>query len=41
LCAKHKVWGLGTKRFPDTSLHQLLGLVCLTKRTSNVPWATS
>jgi hypothetical protein len=41
LCAKHKVWGLGTKRFPDTSLHQLLGLFCLTKRTSNVPRATS
>jgi RNA-directed DNA polymerase len=41
LCAKHKVSGLGTKRFPDASLHQLLGLVCLTKRTSNVPWATS
>jgi RNA-directed DNA polymerase len=41
LCAKHKVWELGTKRFPDASLHQLLGLVCLTKRTNNFPWATS
>ena len=29
LCAKHKVWGPGTKRFPEASLHQRLGLVCL------------
>src|SRR5437016_3828168 len=41
LCAKHKVLGSGTRRFPDASLHQLLGLVCLTKRTRNIPWATS
>jgi len=34
LCAKHK-------RFPETSLHEVLGLVCLTKRTRNFPWATS
>jgi group II intron reverse transcriptase/maturase len=41
LCAKHKVLGSGTKRFPKASLHKLFGLVCLTKRTSNFPWATS
>ena len=41
LCAKHKVLGSGTKRFPEASLHKLLGLVCLTKRTRNFPWATS
>ena len=41
LCAKHKVLGSGTKRFPEASLHKRFGLVCLTKRTSNFPWATS
>jgi group II intron reverse transcriptase/maturase len=41
LCAKHKVLGSGTKRFPEAYLHQVVGLVCLTKRTSNFPWATS
>jgi RNA-directed DNA polymerase len=41
LCAKHKVLGSGAKRFPEASLHKLFGLVCLTKRTSNFPWATS
>src|SRR6266699_3324277 len=32
LCAKHKVLGSGTKRFPEASLHKLLGLVCLSPR---------
>jgi RNA-directed DNA polymerase len=41
LCAKHKVRWPGTKRFPKASLHEVLGLVRLTKRTSNLPWATS
>jgi hypothetical protein len=41
LCAKHKVLWPGTKRFPEGSLHEVLGLVCLTKRTRNLPWATS
>jgi hypothetical protein len=41
LCAKHKVLGSGAKRFPEGSLHKQFGLVCLTKRTSNFPWATS
>ena len=40
LCGKHKVLGSGTKRFPQSSLHEVLGLVRLTKRTSNFPWAT-
>jgi len=41
LCAKHKLVWPAAKRFPETSLHEVLGLVCLTKRTSNFPWATS
>lgn len=41
LCAKHKVVGAGTGRFPETSLYQVLGLVRLTVRTSSLPWATS
>jgi len=41
LCAKHKLGWPAAKRFPETSLHEVLGLVCLTKRTSNFPWATS
>lgn len=41
LCAKHKVLGSGAKRFPEASLYKLFGLVCLTKRTSTFPWATS
>ena len=41
LRAKHNgVWP-GIKRSPETSLHEVLGLVCLTKRTRNFPWATS
>jgi hypothetical protein len=41
LCAKHKEEWPATKRFPATFLHDVLGLVRLTKRTSNFPWATS
>src|SRR5437667_3208967 len=41
LCAKHKLVWPAAKRFPDASLHEVLGLVCLTKRTSNLPGATS
>src|SRR6266566_4137549 len=41
LCAKHKLVWPAAKRFPEASLHEVLGLVCLTKRTSNLPWATS
>src|SRR5260221_2837870 len=41
LCAQHKLVWPAAKRFPEASLHDVLGLVCLTKRTSNLPWATS
>src|SRR6266480_2209504 len=37
LCAKHKVEWPGTTRFPKATLHAVLGLVCLTRRTSNFP----
>lgn len=39
LCAKHKVQGSGIQRFPDTYLYQELGLIQLTQRTRNFPWA--
>jgi hypothetical protein len=41
LCAKHEVVWPATKRFPEASLHDVLGLVRLTQRTSSFPWATS
>jgi hypothetical protein len=41
LCAKHKVVWPATKRFPEASLHEVLGLVRLSTRTSSFPWATS
>jgi len=41
LCAKHKVRWPATKQFPDAALHQVLGLVQLTQRTRNLPWANS
>ena len=41
LCAKHKVRGPATGRFPDAALHDELGLVRLTTRTRSFPWATS
>ncbi len=40
LCAKHKLSWPATKRFPEAALHDVLGLVCLTKRTRSFPWAT-
>jgi len=40
LCAKHKVRGTGTKRFPDDTLYQEFGLVRLAARTASLPWAT-
>src|SRR5271169_3666362 len=39
LCAKHKLRGQGTNQFSITALHQVLGLVELTTRTSSFPWA--
>jgi RNA-directed DNA polymerase len=41
LCAKHKVRGPATRRFPDAVLHDGLGLVRLTARTRSFPCATS
>jgi RNA-directed DNA polymerase len=41
LCAKHKLGWPAAERFPEASLHAVLGLVCLTKRTRTLPWATS
>jgi len=40
LCAKHKVQGAGTARYPDDVLHDELGLVRLAPRTASLPWAT-
>jgi RNA-directed DNA polymerase len=39
LCAKHKLRGQATKQFSITALHQVLGLVELTTRTSSFPLA--
>ena len=39
LCAKHKVPGQGTLRFPDEYLYQELGLARLSVRTRNFSWA--
>ena len=39
LCAKHKVKGQGTSRFPDEYLDLTLGLVKLQLQTRNFPWA--
>jgi len=39
LRAKHKVRGAGTSRFPDAYLYQELGLLQLTLRTRDFPWA--
>jgi RNA-directed DNA polymerase len=41
LCAKHKVVGMGTGRFPDSHLHNVLGLVRLTARPRSFPCAKS
>lgn len=41
LCAKHKLQWPGTGRFPEASLYDELGLVCLPRRTANLPWATA
>jgi len=41
LCAKHKVPGRGTSRYPDAYLYQKLGLVRLSVRTRNLSWANT
>lgn len=39
LCGKHKVGAKGTARYPDEYLDEQLGLVRLSLRTRNLPWA--
>lgn len=39
LCAKHKEPSQGTSRFPDEHMYKTLGLVRLSVRTRNLPWA--
>ena len=39
LCNKHKVAGNGWTRYPDQYLHEKLGLVHLSPRTHDLPWA--
>ena len=41
LCAKHKVPGQGTSRFPDAYLYEELGLTRLRAKTQSFPWATA
>lgn len=40
LRAKHQESSRGTTRFPDEYLYQTLGLIRLSLRTRNLPWAT-
>jgi RNA-directed DNA polymerase len=39
LCSKHQEKWPAFKRFPPAYLHEVLGLVCLPKRTARLPWA--
>jgi RNA-directed DNA polymerase len=39
LCKKHKAGNTGKTRYPNEYLHDVLGLVWLYRRTSNLPWA--
>ena len=41
LRAKYNLQGSATKKYPEASLHDKLGLARLTRRTSSFPWATS
>jgi RNA-directed DNA polymerase len=41
LCAKHKLRWPAAKQYPEAALHQKLGLVQLSTRTTSFPWATS
>jgi RNA-directed DNA polymerase len=40
LCAKHKLPGAGTTKYPDDTLHDVFGLVRVSQRTASLPWAT-
>lgn len=39
LRGKHKVQSRGTSRFPDARLNDEFGLICLSDRPRNFPWA--
>jgi group II intron reverse transcriptase/maturase len=39
LCHKHKLSWPATKYYPEAALHDVLGLVSLTKKTHSFPWA--
>ena len=39
LRAKHKIEGQGTSRYPNEYLDDVLGLVRLSERTRDFPWA--
>ena len=41
LRAKHKVKNRGMSRFPDRYLHEVLGLVRLSERSRDFPWANA
>jgi RNA-directed DNA polymerase len=41
LCRKHSISWQATQKFSDAVLHDELGLVHLSRRTSSFPWATS
>jgi hypothetical protein len=41
LCSKHSISWQATQKFSDAVLHEELGLVRLTRRTSSLPWAIS
>ena len=41
LRAKHKVRNRGLSRFPDRHLYEVLGLVRLSARTRDFPWANA
>ncbi len=41
LCKKHKVRNTGFTRFPYEYLYETLGLIPLSKRTRNFPWAAA
>lgn len=36
---KHKLGGKGTRQYPDEYLYEVLGLIRLSERTANFPWA--
>jgi group II intron reverse transcriptase/maturase len=40
LCVKHQISWQATGKYPDDMLHEVLGLIRLTRRTSSFPWAS-